>query len=122
MATSPGTIDELLDLLAPAGRLSSRKMFGEYCLYLADRPVAFVCDDTLFVKITDAGREIVPDAAEGPCYPGSKAYFRFPPETWSDRDTLCKLLRVTFEHMPAPKPKPKRKSPPKPRRKRGDPT
>ena len=104
MATSQGTVDDLLDRVRSAGRVTARKMFGEFCVYLNDKPVALVCDDTLFVKPTAAGRELVPGVAEGPPYPGAKPHLRFAPDEW-DRETLCELLRVTFAELPAPKKK-----------------
>lgn len=46
MSTFAATIAHILDTLADLP-LSSRKMFGEYALYLEGKTVAFVCDDTL---------------------------------------------------------------------------
>ena len=51
MGTRQSTIDHLLDQLAAAGPVSVRKMFGEYCLYLAGKPVGLVCDDQLLSLI-----------------------------------------------------------------------
>jgi DNA transformation protein and related proteins len=110
MATNPSTVDDLLDLLAAAEGLSARKMFGEYCLYLNGKPVGLVCDDTLFVKLTPAGRELVPDVAEGAPYPGAKLHLKFPRDQWTEAPTLCELLRITF--AATPRPKPKKKKPP----------
>jgi len=45
MSTSQSTLDFLLDQLADCGAVTARKMFGEYCLYYAGRPVGLVCDD-----------------------------------------------------------------------------
>jgi DNA transformation protein and related proteins len=70
MATEQGTIDELLDRLRGAGRVTARKMFGEFCLYLDDKPVALVCDDILYVKPTAEGRVLAAGATEAPPYPG----------------------------------------------------
>ena len=41
MATSQSTVDFLLDQLTGQGMFSVRKMFGEYCLYLAGAPWAW---------------------------------------------------------------------------------
>jgi TfoX/Sxy family transcriptional regulator of competence genes len=100
-------VDDLLDRLAGAGRVTARKMFGEYCVYLDDKVVALVCDDTLYVKPTAAGREVVPDAAEGPPYPGARPHLVLPQERWADRDVLCRLVRATFAELPRPKPRKK---------------
>lgn len=111
MASQQATVDDLLDRLAGAGPLTARKMFGEYCVYLDGKPVALVCDDTLYVKPTAAGRELVPDAAEASPYPGAKPHLALPPERWEDRAALCQLLRATFEALPRPKSRKKRAGP-----------
>jgi len=108
MASRQETVDDLLDRLAGAGRVTARKMFGEYCVYLDGKPVALVCDDTLYVKPTAAGRELVPDAAEGPPYPGAKPHLVIPPATWVDHEALCQLVRATARELPRPKPRKKR--------------
>lgn len=109
MASRQSTVDELLDCLARAGRVTARKMFGEYCVYLDDKPVALVCDDCLYVKPTAAGRELMPDVAEGSPYPGAKLHFMIPPDDWTDREALCQLLIATFHELPRPKPRKKAK-------------
>ena len=44
-------------------RLTWKKMFGEYALYIDGKVVAFACDDSLFVKPAAATRALV--AARG---------------------------------------------------------
>ncbi len=58
MATKQRTIDYLLEQLAGAGDISTRKMFGEYALYHESKVVAFICDDRLFIKPTEPGRDL----------------------------------------------------------------
>lgn len=106
MATSQETVDTLLEHLT--GGVRTRKMFGEYCVYLDEKPVALVCDDRLFLKPTAAGRELLPGAAEEPPYPGAKPHLVVPPELWADGDAMGRLLRATFEALPKPKPRKKR--------------
>ena len=101
-------IDDLLARLATAGPLTARKMFGEYCVYLNDKPVALVCDDVLYVKPTAAGRELLPHAAEGPPYPGAKPHLVLPPAAWEDTAALARVLQATYLELPAPKPRKKR--------------
>lgn len=52
MASTQRTVDYLLEQLAGAGDVSTRKMFGEYALYCEGKVVAFICDDRLFIKPT----------------------------------------------------------------------
>jgi hypothetical protein len=73
MSTSQATIDFILDQVEGAGEVRARKMFGEYALYCDEKVVALVCDDTLYIKITEPGREFVGSHyAEGAPYPGAK--------------------------------------------------
>lgn len=106
MGTRQSTIEHLLDQLAAAGPVSVRKMFGEYCLYLAGKPVGLVCDDQLFLKPTEAARPLLKSADEKPPYPGGKPYFHIDPDHWDEREWLVDLVRTTALALPEPAPKP----------------
>lgn len=103
MSTTPATIAHILDTLA-ALPLSARKMFGEYALYHAGRTVAFVCDDTLFIKPTPGALALLPEAERGPAYPGSKDYI-IGSDALDDPDLCMRALRAVAEDSPEPKPK-----------------
>lgn len=113
MATQQRTIDFLTDQLAFAAQISTRKMFGEYAIYTGAKVVAFVCDDELFVKPTDAGRKYLGEVEEKPAYPGSKMYFWISGDKWDDAEWLSKLIMVTADDLPEPKPKKKKIKPAK---------
>ena len=51
MATTKDYIEYVCERLHGAGGLRYRKMFGEYMVYVNDKPVLLVCDNTVFVKI-----------------------------------------------------------------------
>lgn len=106
MGTTPATIAHMLDTLS-ALPLSSRKMFGEYALYLDGKTVAFVCDDTLFIKPTPGALVLLPDSERGPAYPGSKDYI-VGSEVLDDPDLCTRVLRQVAADTPAPKPKVKK--------------
>ncbi|WP_053382333.1 TfoX/Sxy family protein [Leucobacter celer] len=110
MGTRAETMEFLTDQLTALPNIRTRRMFGEYCLYCDDKPVAFVCDDELFVKPTEAGRTYIGDPEEAPAYPGSKLYFRIGGDRWEDRDWLTGLISETAAALPAPKPKKPRRS------------
>ena len=109
MATDPGTIEFLLDQLGRRrGAYSTKRMFGEYCLYREAIPVAFVCDDVLFLKDTPAGRAAIEAATPlqfGPPYPGAKLYLRLAPDLWDNGEWLARVLDATADALPAPKPR-----------------
>jgi DNA transformation protein and related proteins len=106
MATKEATVEFILDQLSGAGEVRARKMFGEYAIYCNEKVVALICDDQLFVKITDAGKKFIGEAyEEGFAYPGAKLSMRINEEMLEDRERLSELIRLTAEALPMPKPK-----------------
>ena len=106
MSTTQSTIDFILDQLRDAGNVRVRKMFGEYALYCNEKVVALVCDDTLFVKPTDAGRKFVgKDFKEGVAYPGAKPSLLVSGDKIEDRAWLGELVRITANNVALPKKK-----------------
>ena len=72
--------------------------------------MALVCDDELFVKITEAGKAFVGERyAEGIAYPGARPSMRIDEDLIEDREGLTELIRITAEALPVPKPKKIRK-------------
>lgn len=105
MASQQKTVDAIVWLMADAGDITSRKMFGEYAIYCGPKMVASVCDDQLFVKPTVAGRALGADLRDAPPYPGAKPNLLVPEAKWNDREWLVKLIRATAAELPMPKPK-----------------
>lgn len=110
MATDLQTVEFIADQSGLGPRLVHRRMFGEYALYLNTKVVAFVCDNKLFLKPTDAGRALLGTPTEAPAYAGSKNYFLLEAEL-EDRDLLRRALEVTESALPLPKPKTRRAKP-----------
>ena len=110
MASSQRTIDYLLEQAAGAGVVSARRMFGEYALYCDAAVVGLVCNDELFLKPTDAGRQCLDRAVEGVPYPGAKPHLRIGAEYWEDPEFLARLIRTTAAALPARKQPARRKA------------
>lgn len=105
MASDSKTVAFIADQSGLGFRLASKRMFGEYALYLNGKVVALVCDNKLFLKPTDAGRALLGSPTEAPAYPGSKNYFLLGEEL-DDPELLRKAFEVTESVLPLPKPKP----------------
>ena len=99
MSTKSQTADFIIEQLGGLD-VRVRKMFGEYGLYCDDKLPAFICDDTLFVKILDANEKLAAGLAKGPCYPGSKDYYIVPDERLEDRTWLQQLVQTTADALP----------------------
>ena len=61
MSTRPEFVQYLLDQLEGLGELRARKMFGDYLIYLNDRPALLVCDGTPFAKPLPCVAELLED-------------------------------------------------------------
>ena len=107
MPSSTATIAHIIDTL-PSLRLTAKKMFGEAALYLDGVVVAFICDDTLFIKPTPSALAVQPDAERAPAYPGSKDYI-VGSDALDDPDLCARALRAVQSDAPPPKPKKPRK-------------
>lgn len=109
MATKESTVEYITDQLVDVPDIATRKMFGEYALYCGKKVVALICDDTLFVKITDEGRNFVgKNYTEGFAYKGAKASMKIDEDLLEDREWLSRLILITEENLPEPKPKKKK--------------
>ena len=107
MATDRIFVDYIAEQLGLGARLTHKKMFGEYALYVDEKVVAFACDNSLFIKPTAAAEKLAPDLPQRPPYPGAKDY-PVADELLDDGDELRRLVIATADALPAPKPKPKK--------------
>jgi TfoX/Sxy family transcriptional regulator of competence genes len=105
MPSSQSTVDALLAAVADAGPVTTRKMFGEYCVYLGGKVVGIVADDEFFLKPTTVGRRLAPKVEEKAPYPGAKPFLLVPKRKWSDADWMSGLLAATADELPEPRKK-----------------
>lgn len=105
MASNQATVDFIVEQMSSAGRVSAKKMFGEFGIFCDEKMVALVCDDQLFVKPTSGGKDFLGDVTEGAPYPGAKPCFIISGERWDDREWLAQLIAITCTELPIPKKK-----------------
>lgn len=111
MATDQDFVDYVAEQAGLGARLTRKKMFGEYALYLDEIVVAFACDNSLFVKPSQAVINLAPDLPQRAPFPGAKNY-PVADELLDDADALQRLIIETAAHMPTPKPRKPRKTKP----------
>lgn len=103
MASRPEFVQYVADQLTGAGEITYRKMFGEYGMYCDGKIFALICNDQLFVKITEAGKGLAPELETAPPYEGSKPYFLM--EDVDNKEFLTKFVIETCKELPVPKPR-----------------
>jgi TfoX/Sxy family transcriptional regulator of competence genes len=106
MASDLDFMEYITENVKNSGNIRFRKMFGEYCLYCDEKVVALICDNKLFVKPTNAGREFIGNVTEGFAYPGAKPSFLIEDRV-EDSDWLTELIKITANALPLPLPLPK---------------
>lgn len=89
--------------------LAYKKMFGEYAFYINGKVVALACDNSLYIKPTQAAQKLSIMFTTRSPYPGAKPHI-VADELLDDSDKLKKLLLETASVLPAPKAKLKKKS------------
>lgn len=105
MATSVDYIEFACEQMVGTGAVRYRKMFGEYMIYVNDKPLFLVCDNTVFVKKIPELEEVMKDAECGIPYEGCKEQYVLDIE---DRE-LCKTVVSIVEPLKkVPKPRTKR--------------
>lgn len=109
MATSVDFIEFVCDQVDGTGVVRSKKMFGEYMVYIDDKPVLLVCDDTVFVKIVPCLDELMQNAERGFPYKGAKEHYILDIDNKElSREVILALLPVTA--VPKPRKKKDRES------------
>ena len=75
MATMPAYIEYVCEQLEGCGDIRYKKMFGEYMVYINDKPIILVCDNTVFVKQLPCIAEQMMGADKGFPYEGAKEHY-----------------------------------------------
>ncbi|MDE6165672.1 MAG: TfoX/Sxy family protein [Muribaculaceae bacterium] len=102
MACTLDFIESLCGLLAPLGEVRSRKMMGEYVIYVNEKCVITACDNNAYVKKLPCIDALMADAACGSPYAGAKEAYIL---DLNDRRQTLKAIETLWEHLPFPKQK-----------------
>ena len=105
MATSVDYIEFVCDQIAGTGEIRYRKMFGEYMVYVNDKPVLLVCDNTVYVKKHDELESKMEQEEKGIPYEGSKEHYILDIE---NSEFSKEIVFILEEITPIPKPRKKK--------------
>lgn len=102
MACSSEFIESLCDILMPLGEVSSRKMMGDYIIYLNGKAVITACDNIAYVKKLPSVASLMADAESGSPYPGAKESYIL---DLNDNGKVLKIIETVWDNTPFPKSK-----------------
>lgn len=102
MATTNEYIEYVYDQIKGIGEIRYKKMFGEFMVYVNDKPVIIVCDNIPFVKKLDCIEHNMQGARTGFPYKGAKEHYILD----IDNSDFCKMIVSEIEKVtPVPKKK-----------------
>ena len=108
MATTVDFIEYVCGQIDGAGAIRFRKMFGEYMVYINDKPLLGVCNNTVYVKILPCLDDLMATAERGFPYDGAKEHYILD----IDNRELALEVIATLEPVvavPKPRKKPQKK-------------
>lgn len=104
MSSTKDYLDFVLDQIRDQDIVRYRKMFGEYTIYYDTKVVALICDNKLFVKNTESGRDFVEkefgkeNLHLAPPFPKGKDWIILEDEI-ENREFLNELLEITRDAL-----------------------
>lgn len=106
MATTIEFIEFVCEQLNGIGIIRYKKMFGEYMIYINEKPVLIVCDNMVFVKMLPKIQEHMQQAEVGIPYMGAKEHYILDID---NKELSRKIVSILEVITPIPKSRTKRK-------------
>ena len=107
MATTLDFAEYVAAQVADCGLIRYKKMFGEYMIYVNEKPVLLVCDNTVFVKTLPCLDALMAGADRDFPYDGAKEHYILD----IDNAELAREVVTVLESVtPLPKPRKKKAS------------
>ena len=104
MACTSEFIEYICDMLTPLGEVRSRKMMGDYVIYVNEKCVITACDNTAYFKKLPCIAALMADAECGCPYQGAKEAYVL---DLDDTGKVLKVIEALWNDLPFPKAKKK---------------
>ena len=98
MASTLDYAEYVMDQLAGVGVLRAKKMFGEYMVYVNEKPVVLVCDNICYVKKHPILAELMSNAECACPYEGCKEYYILDIDHASEARRVVALLETVTDY------------------------
>lgn len=100
MATTKEFVEYVCEQIEDSWEIRYRKMFGEYMVYVNDKPILLICDDTVYVKELEDVKALMKDALVAIPYKGAKEHYILDIE---NRDFSKKIVEILEKITPLSK-------------------
>ena len=101
MACNEDFVQFIVDQCSGAGEIAVKKMMGDYCIYCNGILFGLICDNNLYIKVTEPGKAVLRELDLRSPYPGAKDHFYI--SDLDDSDYLTELIKITLPALPVPK-------------------
>ena len=91
MATSREFAEYVCGQLRTGAAVRAKKMFGEYSIYLNERPALLLCDNTVYVKKLPELAGLLAGGDTGYPYEGAKEHYVLDPD---DATTFARVIAL----------------------------
>ncbi len=102
MSCTSEFIEFVCETLRPLGEIRSRKMMGDYIIYVNEKCVITACDNNAYVKKLPCIAELMADAEIGSPYQGAKEAYIL---DFTDTRKILKVIGTLWNNLPYPKSK-----------------
>ena len=106
MASNSDFVQYIVDQCSGAGEIAVKKMMGDYCIYCNGVLFGLICDNNLYIKMTEAVEAVLDEVVLRPPYPSARDHFYI--TNVDDRDYLEDIIRATLPELISSKSKAKR--------------
>ena len=100
MACTTDFIDFVCSQVEGVGVIRAKKMFGDWMIYIDEKPIILACDNTCYVKMLPVIADMMTDAGTGFPYDGAKEHYILDIE---HHDEAIKVLKALLPVIPYPK-------------------
>ena len=105
MASTLDFANFVIEQLGDIGEITYRKMFGEYMIYVNQKPVILICDNTAYVKKLDCIKSLCENNEVGHPYEGAREHYILDID---DSELLEEIIKEVEKVTQIPKKKSKR--------------
>lgn len=102
MASSADFILDICDCIPSPYQVRYRKMFGEYMIYVNEKPILLVCDNIVYVKKLPELNDLLKDNEVGIPYASAKEHYIL---NINERSLMNDVIDILEKVTPLPKKK-----------------
>lgn len=101
-------VEYVCDQIKGVGSVRSRKMFGEYMVYVNDKPTLLVCNNTVYIKMHKSIDTMMEECKKGCPYNGAKEHYILDIDNVAFSEEVIKVLEPNLK-VPKPRKKKEKK-------------